>query len=438
MLTKNSFLVVVSLTAIVLIMVNGALAQGSQYDIVDRAGFRRPTADVLELEPGLRGAVETRQSFGLNADIDYVQQLRNSSEDVGSERYGYPLTQDELKELETRFAFAGVAQQELLPFVEKLPAFGGAFFNHQANGDLVILLTELDSQVVSQINSMAPDGGNVTIELVQFTQVQLRDNLAKANELWTTANGPTVYATAVDTPANAIRVEVDEAMLAAAETLATEISNKLGIPIFVWVGQPVQNVACTDRDHCTSPMKAGISIRKGSISGNRCTMGFHILVGSDTQFLTAGHCGFTSSWYHTGYGKLGTPIKTQWANNGRDIMTVQVNDAQGSNKIYDGQPLITLTGVPWIGMPVCASAAVSNAILCGSVQDDYLTWSDGTYTGIQGGDSSMTFIGGDSGSPIYGSAYPLDTAVGIVNGAAGQFAIVRDALSYWGYSIRNY
>ena len=167
-------------------------------------------------------------------------------------------------------------------------------------------------------------------------------------------------------------------------------------------------------------------------------MGFHILVAGDTQFLTAGHCGFSFSWYHTGYGFVGNPIKTQWANNGRDVMTVQVNNAQGSNQIYGDTPLITMTGVPWVGMPVCASAAESNAIKCGSVQDDYLTWSDGTYTGIQGADSSMTFVGGDSGSPIYASPGSLNTAVGIVDASTGEFAIVRDALNAWGYSIRNY
>jgi hypothetical protein len=392
---------------------------------------------VLKLDPDLRAAVETRQSFDLNADVDYVLKLRNSSEDVGSERYGYPLTQDELNELEARFAFASEAQQELLPFVETLPTFGGAFFNHQANGDLVILLTKLDPQVVNEINSMAPSGRNVTIELVQFTQAQLRENVSKINELWATLNGPTIYATAVDTPANAIRVEVDKDALATAETLASEISNKLGIPIFVWVGQPVQNVACTNRDNCTSPMKAGNAIRKNSVSGERCTMGFHILVGSDTQFLTAGHCGFTISWYHTGYGYLGNPTYTQYANNGRDIMAVQVNNAQGSNKIYGDIPLITMTAVPWVGMPVCASAAVSNAIKCGNIQDDYLTWTDGLYSGIQGADSSMTFITGDSGSPIYQNVSPWKTAVGIVDGAGGEFAIVRDALNAWGFSIRN-
>jgi hypothetical protein len=50
----------------------------------------------------------------------------------------------------------------------------------------------------------------------------------------------------------------------------------------------------------------------------------------------------------------------------------------------------------------------------------------------------MTFIGGDSGSPLYESAYPLNTAVGIIDTASGKFAIVRDALTAWGYSVRNY
>ncbi len=60
-------------------------SQGDLTQINDRASFRRPTTEILQLESQLRSDVETRMSLGLNADVAYVQNLRGSPEDVGSE-----------------------------------------------------------------------------------------------------------------------------------------------------------------------------------------------------------------------------------------------------------------------------------------------------------------------------------------------------------------
>jgi hypothetical protein len=69
-------------------------------------------------------------------------------------------------------------------------------------------------------------------------------------------------------------------------------------------------------------MKGGIVIRKGSTGGDRCTMGFHVVAGSDVQFVTAGHCGYSGSnnWYHQSYGYVGSEQATLYGNNGIDIM----------------------------------------------------------------------------------------------------------------------
>jgi len=123
---------------------------------------------------------------------------------------------------------------------------------------------------------------------------------------------------------------------------------------------------------------------------------------------------------------------------------MQVDNSQGSSQIYGDTTLITLAGAPWVGMPVCSSPTESNTLKCGSTQDASVTWDIYSDTGVllvsglQGADASMTFIEGDSGSPIYGSASPSNTAVGITATGSGKFAIVRDALNTWGFSIRNY
>jgi len=69
MKSKNK--IIVSVVALALLFSIG-LTASAQSGIVDRAAFRRPTQEILELEGELRGAVESRAALGLNADPAYV------------------------------------------------------------------------------------------------------------------------------------------------------------------------------------------------------------------------------------------------------------------------------------------------------------------------------------------------------------------------------
>lgn len=74
------------------LIVTPIYSQENLTQINDRADFRRPTVEVLQLEGQVRSDVETRMSLGLNADVAYVQNLRGSAEDVGSEKFNIPMT----------------------------------------------------------------------------------------------------------------------------------------------------------------------------------------------------------------------------------------------------------------------------------------------------------------------------------------------------------
>jgi len=397
-------------------------------------------SETFELSGDIRGDIETRAALGLNADVEYVLKLRESSENVGNERFGIPLTLAELTEIEGRFAFAAAAREEVLPFVEGLPTFAGAYFDHQVDGELVILLTAVDDATRDKIFALAPAGRPTRVELVEYTQIQLREAIPTVWKTWTDAGGPKIYAIAADTPMNAIRIDVDIANLEEAAKLVNKVSDTIDIPLFVATGVQITETACTDREHCTNPMRGGIVIRRGSTSGTRCTMGFHIQVGSDEQFVTAGHCGYSGSnyWYHQGYGYVGNEKKTQYYNTGRDIMTVQIPDTQDSSILYSSSVALSTTWDPYIGEGICASRGVSSTSWkCGVVQDDYLSWfSPICGCMIYGADSSIPGVGGDSGSPIV-DAYSQYIAVGIMNSSAGHFAIVDDALAAWGYQLRQ-
>lgn len=424
------------LLAIIMLLtltVTPSYSQESLPEINDRAQFRRPTVEVLQLEGQLRSDIETRMSLGLNTDIAYVQDLRGSAEDVGSERFNVPMTQAEYEEMQARWDFASATRTTILPYVRELATFGGAYYDHSSNGDLVILLTAIDDKTRNEVDALAPKGRDTHIILVDYTQDELREAISVVWDLWANANGPEVYGLAVDVPANAIRIEVGLSDLDKAEKVIGELSSTIGVPMFATVGEKPVETACNSRDDCHSPMKAGIVIRKGSTNGLRCTMGFQIASGSDVQFITAGHCGYSGSnyWYHQGKGYVGSEQATLYSNNGIDVMRVQMSNSQASDSLYDSAASINVVDWPTTGLWVCASLGRSDSWSCGTVSDNYTSWTGASCScTIYGGDTTISSQGGDSGSPIVDGNLPY-SAIGIINAASGEFAIMKDILFDW-------
>ncbi len=437
--TYHSFLIFGMLATIMLLVltVSPTHSQENLPPINDRAGFRRPTAEILELEGQLRGDVETRMSLGLTADVAYVQNLRGSAEDVGSEKFNIPMTQVEYAEMQERWDFATATHDTIIPYVRELPTFGGAYYDHSSNGDLIILLTDVNDEIREKIVSITPKGRNTRVEIVDYTQSELREAVKMVWDVWPKVGGPEIYVVAVDVPANAVRVEVDVANLETAEKLVNEVSSVVGVPTFATVGEKATVATCSNRENCSSPMKGGIVIRKGGYSGARCTMGFHVYSGSNIQFVTAGHCGYSGSnyWYHQGYGYVGSEQTTLYGNNGIDIMRVYISNSQASDYLYGSASTISTADWPTTGMWVCASLGVTNYWSCGTVSDNYTSWTDTTCNCTSyGGDTTHSIIKGDSGSPLVNGNLPY-SAIGIMNTTSGKFAIVRDALSSWGWWV---
>jgi hypothetical protein len=402
--TTHNLLILLTqaITTVFVVTVFPVYSQDNMVDIVDRAGFRRPTDEMLQLEGQLRYDVETRISLGLKADVEYVRNLRGSAEDVASAEFNVPMTQAEYDDMQERWAFASAAHDTIIPYVQNLPVFAGVYFDHSSNGDLVILLTEIDTQLTDRINFLTPGGRATRIEIVSYTEKELRDAVRAFWEIWATIREPEVYEVAVDVPANAIRIQVDHVHIEAAERLISEISPVVGVPLFVVVGERVTEAVCNHREDCHSPMRAGIVIRRGTIDGPRCTMGFHIQSGSSIQFVTAGHCSYNASnnWYHQGYGYVGNVQSNLYSNNGMDIMRVEMNNGQASSSVYGSAPWVSTADWPTTGMWVCASLGTSDSWSCGTVSDSYTSWYASICNCIvYGGRSTISGIGGDSGSP---------------------------------------
>ncbi len=397
-----------------------------------------------------------RSDFGLPTDDATLARL-SSTGDVGSSQWGIPMTGVEEASLDLvgRMTFANAVAVGVLPYAEKLPTFAGAWIDELQNGSLVIMLTRPDAATEATIRTLLPGGSRgVRFSLVSTPYAAL---VAAAEEVvanWSAAV-PDVppYQVGVDTASNQVAVQVPALGISAAAAAIGSLGLAHGVRVVVTAGEPSQDATCTDRDHCSSPLKAGDVIRNGSSSSTgTCTMSWHILVGSDKQFMTAGHCGRaylpSVNWYHKGYGLIGSDQSNleDLSSRKKDEMRVQMPDAQASALVY-GVPAvqqIVAAALPVVGMAVCGSLGISNTIRCGTVTSTWTSWTSSdcnpACTVWGGATSGITLIPGDSGSPMYqiisnGGDAKYIVPIGVLDTAGGLFARVVDPLDDWGASI---
>lgn len=118
-------------------------------------------------------------------------------------------------------------------------------------------------------------------------------------------------------------------------------------------------------------------------------------------------------------------------------MHVSIRDVQAPDDVYnDGNDIIGM-GTPTTGETLCASLGRSATVKCGTVQDDWRSWTSETagFT-VWGGDMSYTTIKGDSGSPVYrrlpGGGGEQRRAIGANDHENGYFARLDMSLDDFG------
>lgn len=167
-------------------------------------------------------------------------------------------------------------------------------------------------------------------------------------------------------------------------------------------------------------------------------MGFHIRIGSDEQFVTAGHCGYgpRTSSSMTGFGTIGAEAGTRFEPYGDDVMKVQMADSQASEWICGSTALVCGYRSPIYGEAICTSLGYSKKVDCGTVSDDFkgyhMDGAWGTYY-VYGGDAQgLVIIGGDSGSPVYVRVGSQAIATGVVSTLGHEFGLMHETLPGWG------
>lgn len=102
---------------------------------------------VMGADQAVEGAMLLREVYGLPAGRSEVQSLIGSSRDVGSDRYGIPMTQAEVDNVDPdgRAKFSRAVRRDVLPWLEDEPKYAGAWLDQKKNGRLVVALTDISN-----------------------------------------------------------------------------------------------------------------------------------------------------------------------------------------------------------------------------------------------------------------------------------------------------
>ncbi|MDP9468851.1 MAG: S1 family peptidase [Chloroflexota bacterium] len=389
-------------------------------------------------EEELAAAIADRAAYGLPSSSDYVLTLMASPSDVGTAAWGIPLTTEEMAQLDlaTRSEFE-VAAKDVVAFARSLPEFGGAYFDQLAGGGLVLQFTNVSESTIQGVSELAPQESLTTrLETVKHSFAALEEAMLNAPTILGEVEQPVnLVSVGISEPSNSLIAKILDTGLDAA-SLAAKASDRLGILVAIEiVPSSLVPGTCTSRSSCTAPTMAGIRIGNG-IEG--CSMGFHVVNGSDKQFVGAGHCG-GGTWYHPGQTSplllLGTVQSDLYDGGSLDIQRVQLPNTQASKVIYgEGSRLITGWDWPVTGAIVCASLGYKQVVDCGNVTisiggytlEGFLRWGTDT-TGI-------VTQGGDSGSPLYVRGSSTLRGLGVYsagNSTDRWFARLGDGLAHW-------
>lgn len=332
-------------------------------------------------EPDLERAAEARAPYGLPIDTPTLERLLTDGSDVGTDRWGIPMTteEDATVDLAGRMSYVQDLEVEVLPYVRSLPAFAGVWVDQLRDGGVVVMLTRRDTEVETTLEGMLPASSRgLWFSYVQHTEQELIDAARLAVVTWAEVDAAVEpIGVAVDTRDNEVEYRFLATDIAGAEAYLDDMRSHLGVSVSFVAEEAGSDTACQARDNCHDPFRAGQFVRRANQTGFRCTMGFHIEInGTNDQFLTAGHCGYSGSddWYANNYGLIGDERATLYAPNGIDIMRVKVDDAdQMSDRIYmrDAWPIVGPV-LPIQGETLCASLAATGTILtCSTVTDNY-------------------------------------------------------------------
>ena len=398
----------------------GATIAGSFYGDSDGGTFGPSRGDVLEVTT-LASLSAGRTDLGFDAgSVDGL--LDDAASRSGLLETGFLLSADERAKLDAR-----VSLMEAMRGARSRAAggngFGGTRLEHTGNGVYHVYHTS-DSDglaVRADFQNSAPSGAAVQFHVVTNSK---KDLIAVRDQLWSDLEDSDIgagglHAIGLDVENNRLVLELDSSISEqdrdSSEGLASRLNSEItSVSFTVIYTEPSTDSECDEfPDDCVNPMMGGIAIKKGS-TNYTCTLGFMVEDGSDTQALTAGHCGYSGStlWFHDGYGSssFGYEIDDDaYEDIGRDGMLVQIPESQGSNDVaycVGRWGCLQITGYVEEddlenNMPLNTLGQASGH-RSGVISDADYSWTSSTCGCTQYGfKATYTSASGDSGGPVW-------------------------------------
>lgn len=318
-------------------------------------------------------AVEARESFGLPAGRQHVEDLMGSLDNSATEKYGFPLTDKEYDELLSRTWYVREFRAQTLPYVEQLDGYAGHWVD-QTTGRIVVALTNVTESVKSQVRDRLPeDNLGVRFEEVNDSASALRSALNRSDTEWAyLKTGVDVQAFAMRFRENRLVVKVLKNDFEKAKSQKAPLEKELGVDVGFEVSAPIVDSSCPSRHKCFGPLQLGVRMNHPNVYDSsahysqwNCAVGFML---TDQQILTAGHCtyGRQEPWkghqnYQDAYGRIGERVSSRYdSTDQRDLSIISLEDwpANKTKRLYgdDEWPtVLTMEDAPTENMGVCVS-----------------------------------------------------------------------------------
>lgn len=266
----------------------GLLATTSLLLVASFFGIAPPTVAAGPSDTSVRAAQAFRDRAGLRSDWQYVA-ASFESDRFSDAAWGYPLSTDELADLQTRLDNRP-KYQAAIDWALTQDDTAGVFIDQQDHGYAHFLFTTDLSGNTRQLEALIPDDAPFRVQLAAVSLSQLRALADKVSDGISEdqAMGLPVVMVAVSVIDNSVLVSVARDRNEVAQKLRARFGDNL---TFRTTGD-VHEDTCSSRRDCGDPLKGALWIRDRTNAAHYpCTSGFWArLSGGAHRLITAGHC----------------------------------------------------------------------------------------------------------------------------------------------------
>jgi len=358
-----------------------------------------------------------RTTFGLSTSEDMLKKV---SEMSSANRYGIPLTAEELESMNKRETFADKYAPIIIEIIrgDKVSSSDAVFYMDNKNGGkLVVGLVKAtdknqiirNTQIVEAIKNKIPeaDFANVQFITVKYSEEDLDNQVSKISKnrkLLLESQNINITSIIADIRNGKIKIGVKDLP----STVPTFLENQYGKDLIEVVNSenPVPESRTEPYDKLYGGLRIGWT-SASSLSGTTgyCTNGYSLRTNKGYFIITAGHCTSGRSSVYQG-GNLKGSVYSSHLGGFADVGVIKINGDWTTNGLYttfaNGSKLTSYQApnADYVGQIVVKSG-VKTGVTSGELTTRNFSGSIGGYYYQYLRQASYYSDGGDSGAPVY-------------------------------------